>query len=89
MAEEQSHHRQSLEKAVVEAGNRRAGVSIWLAFILALAVLGVGLTLILTGHGASGITIIVGEAIALSALFIYGKVDQRKEREAQLQQWGG
>lgn len=88
MAEEQSTHRQELEKMVIEAGNKRATLSVWFAFVLALAVLATGVILILNGHGTKGVTVIVGEAVTLAALFIYGKIDQRRERQQQLQQWG-
>lgn len=87
MAEGQSEHRKAIEKSVVDSANRRANRGLVFAFILALVVLVGGFALILNDYGAAGVGLIVGEAVALSSLFIYGKVDQRKERQQQLAQF--
>jgi uncharacterized membrane protein len=82
MAERQSAHRESLEAKVV-AGNiaNQARGSIF-AFIICLVALIGGFTLIATGKSASGLAAIISSLGALAGVFIYGKYQQRKERQA-------
>jgi uncharacterized membrane protein len=79
MAERQSAHRESLEAKVV-AGNiasqKRGSI---FAFIICLVAIIGGFALIATGKSASGLATIIA---SLTALFVYGKYQQRKERQA-------
>ena len=79
MAENQSRHRQGLEKTVVEgrAANERRGQTY--GFILA-PLIGLGsIGIIAIGRSTEGLSIILGELAALVGVFIYGR--KRQERE--------
>ena len=81
MAERQSAHRESLE-AMVVAGNvasQKQG-SIF-AFILCLVALIGGFGLLATGRSeAGGIASIISSLSVLAGVFVYGRLQQRKER---------
>lgn len=81
MAERQSAHREALE-AMVVAGNVASQTrgSIF-AFILCFITLAGGFTLIATGKDLFGLASIISSLAALAAVFVYGKRQQRKERE--------
>lgn len=51
-----------------------------LGFLLAVLVIGVGAAGVFTGHALAGFAIIVAQAAILAGVFVYGRVDQRKER---------
>jgi uncharacterized membrane protein len=82
MAERQSAHRESLEAKVV-AGNiasqKRGSI---FAFIICLVAIIGGFALIATGKSASGLATIIASLTALTSVFVYGKYQQRKERQA-------
>ena len=82
MAEKQQAHRQELEATVVKGGAKRANLGLWLGFIISVVVIGVGATLVMTGHEVAGITLIGVDLVALAGVFVYGRRDQRKERVA-------
>jgi uncharacterized membrane protein len=82
MAERQQAHRFSLEKTTVEGGSRRSWWGLWLGFLISLVVIGVGTGIILTGHTWEGTTIMGVDVVALAGVFVYGRREQRKEREA-------
>lgn len=80
MAERQAAHRQELERDAVMGGSRRSWLGLWLGFAIAVIVLALGGLLVLTDHDAAG-TILMGvDLVALSGVFVYGRLDQRKER---------
>jgi uncharacterized membrane protein len=82
MAERQSAHRESLEAKVVEgniASQERGSI---FAFIICLVALIGGFMLIATGKSASGLATIITSLAALASVFVYGKYQQRKERQA-------
>jgi uncharacterized membrane protein len=81
MAERQSAHRESLEATVV-AGNvasqKRGSI---FAFIICMVALAGGFALIFTGRNVSGLVSIISSLAALAGVFVYGKHQQKKERE--------
>ena len=48
--------------------------------MIALVVIGVGAGAIFTGHALVGFGVIIAEAAMLAGVFVYGRIDQRKER---------
>lgn len=83
MAENQAEHRQGLERHVVHrnASNERLGQVF--AFILGLVAIVGGIYLIATGNDVQGLTSIIAALGSLAGVFIYGRYQQRKEREQQ------
>jgi uncharacterized membrane protein len=81
MAERQSAHREALEAQVV-AGNlasqKRGSI---FAFIICMVALLGGFALIATGRNAGGLAAIISSLAVLAGVFVYGKYEQRKERE--------
>jgi uncharacterized membrane protein len=82
MAERQSAHRQQLEKAVVESNCNARGQ--WFAFILALVVIGGGVYLLAEGKSLEGFSAIILAVGSIVGALIYGRTEQRKERENKL-----
>jgi len=82
MAERQQEHRMHLEKIAVEGGNQRSWWGLWLGFFISLVVLGLSAGAIYTGHAWEGATGMSVDVVALAAVFVYGRADQRKERVA-------
>lgn len=81
MAESQMRHRQSLESAVVGENVRAQARGQLFAFILGLLAIGGGIGLIAFGKDAQGLVSIIGALTAYAGIFIYGKREQRRERE--------
>lgn len=82
MAERQQAHRQDLESTVVK-GNVRAELrGQILAFILGLVAIGGGIALIAYDKDTLGITSIVTAFTALAGVFVYGRYQQARERDA-------
>jgi threonine/homoserine/homoserine lactone efflux protein len=81
MAENQSSHRQSLEKTVVTGGNFRANLGVIFAFIFAMTIALIGGALIYYDKTVQGM-IFAGVGLAgIVYIFIYGTRSQRAERE--------
>lgn len=81
MAERQSIHRESLEAQVVAenvASQKRGSI---FAFIICLTALIGGFALIAFGKDATGLAAIISSLAALAGVFVYGKYQQRKERQ--------
>jgi uncharacterized membrane protein len=86
MAERQATHRQSLERTVVEGNaiaQRRGQV---LGFILALAALVIGGTLVWYDKRVEGLATIIVDIVGLVSLFIYGRMSQERERRDKVQE---
>jgi uncharacterized membrane protein len=81
MAESQQAHRHHLENVSVEGGSKRAWWGLWLGFAISLVVLGLGTAIILTGHTWEGATVMSVDVVALAGVFVYGRREQRRERE--------
>jgi len=81
MAESQMRHRQALESAVVN-GNveaQRRGQA--MGFILGLVAILGGIGLIAFDKDAQGLSAIITAFVALAGVFVYGRFEQRRERE--------
>ena len=81
MAEDQAHHRQSIETAAVSGGTRRSWWGLWTGFSISVIALGLSALLVLKGHNWEGVFIGGIDIVALAGVFVYGRSDQRKERE--------
>jgi uncharacterized membrane protein len=84
MAEKQSAHRQALEKAVVESNCKAQSRGQWFAFILALVVICGGVYLLAEGRSLEGFSAIILAVGSIIGALIYGRTEQRKERESKL-----
>jgi uncharacterized membrane protein len=80
MAERQQEHRQNLEKVTVDEAAARSRWGLRLGFVIALVVIGVGAGAIFTGHALAGFAVIIAQTAMLAGVFVYGRIDQRKER---------
>ena len=84
LAENQQSHRITQEDRQVRGLNRRADVGLYMAFILALVMIGGGFWLIHDGHDWAGSGVIGVDLVALVSVFVYGRHDQaRFERDQQ------
>lgn len=79
MAEQQSKHRQHLEKTVIESNAFVQKVGPFLGFIVAMSVVGGGFYLVSKGRDGYGIAAILLALASLVGVFIYGKQKQKKE----------
>jgi hypothetical protein len=82
MGRDQAQHRQRLESIVVQGNDRRATHGLYLGFVLALSVLGLGFTLVFQGRDVAGFATLGATAATLAGVFVYGRYQQRKERES-------
>jgi uncharacterized membrane protein len=80
MAERQQDHRHSLERVAVDEAASRSRWGLRLGFVIAVLVVGVGAAAIFTGHALAGFAVIVAQAAILAGVFVYGRIEQRKER---------
>ena len=79
MAESQHEHRQNLEKTVVESNAFSQKVGLILGFVVAMTAIAGGIWLALEGKSVSGVTAIIAALAALVGVFVYGKIEQRRE----------
>lgn len=79
MAESQHHHRQQLEKKVVESNTFSQMAGMVLGFVIAMTAIGGGIWLTSKGKSGAGLTSIIAALAALVGVFIYGKMQQGKE----------
>jgi uncharacterized membrane protein len=87
--ERQSEHRQALEKAVTSANIRAQDRGPWLGFIVALVFFAGSIFLITNGYGVAGTILGTTDLVGLVGVFVYGKRDQRKEREQKMRMMHG
>ena len=80
LAENQSRHRQEIEKTVIEGDTKRADRGQILGFILALTLIFSGVFLIRDDHDWAGTTIIGTGAASLVGTFVYGSKQRSNER---------
>lgn len=85
MADRQAAHRQYLEAIVIKGKDRRATHGLYIGGFLATVVLALAFILILTGRSIAGFGTLIGAAAVLSGVFVYGRSQQRKERETKAQ----
>ena len=81
MAESQMRHRQSLESAVVNGNVGAQARGQVFAFALGLLAIGGGIGLVAFGKNTQGLVSIIAALTAYAGVFIYGKREQRLERE--------
>jgi len=79
MAEQQSSHRQELEKTVIGANARTQTWGLVSAFIIAMTAIGGGIWLSARGMSGAGLTSIITALAALVGVFVFGKSQQKKE----------
>jgi uncharacterized membrane protein len=79
MVENQSQHRQALEKQVIDANCRAQRTGSVYGFLICMAALASGTFLIYVGKSAQGLVPIIGALGGLVAVFITGKNKQQKE----------
>jgi uncharacterized membrane protein len=80
MAERQAAHRQRLESVAVEGGTKRSWYGLWLGFSIAVLFLIGCLVIIALGYGVEGTILGSIDIVGLSGVFVYARVDQRRER---------
>jgi len=89
MAESQLHHRQSLERQVIEAEIRQAARGQWIAGAIALAGLLAATLVGVFGSPVVGGAIAAMDVVGLAAVFIYGSHQKRAEREERVKALAG
>ena len=82
MAHDQARHRQHLEKVVVEGNDKRATHGLYLGWFIAVVVLAFGFVLVLQGRNLAGFITLIAEAATLAGVFVFGRLQQKKERIA-------
>jgi uncharacterized membrane protein len=80
MAERQSAHRERLEARVVDGNVANQTRGSYFAFVIAMVALMGGFFLIHEGKSAEGLSTIITSVSGLVGVFVYAKVDQRRER---------
>ena len=86
MVESQLQHRQGLESAVVNGNLSAQSRSQIFAFLLGVLAIGGGIGLIAFDKPTSGLTAIIAAFVALAGTFIYGRYEQKQERERKRQE---
>jgi len=79
MAEQQSAHRQYLEKKVVESNTDIQRWGLACAFVIAMTAIIGGIWLSFHGMSGTGLTSIITALAALVGVFVYGKHQQKEE----------
>ncbi|MCA8976783.1 MAG: DUF2335 domain-containing protein [Planctomycetes bacterium] len=80
MAEEQSAHRRGIETSVVNGNLEAQRRGQWLAFVLALAVMGFAGVLVYAGMTAPGVGLVITEIAGFVGVFLWGRKKQAEER---------
>ena len=86
LAESQVKHRQALEGAVVHGNIKAETRGQVYAFVLGLIAIVGGIALITLGKDAMGLAAIVTAFTSLATVFLYGRWQQRQERERKRQE---
>ncbi|MGH9691365.1 MAG: DUF2335 domain-containing protein [Candidatus Acidiferrales bacterium] len=79
MAENQSKHRQGLEKTVIDANCRAQRNGSILGFIICMTAILGGMFLVYSGKSAEGLASIIAPLVGLAGVFVVGKMRQKKE----------
>lgn len=82
MAEQQSSHRQQLERTVVESNAFVQKLGPFFGFVVAMTAVVGGIILIEKGRDGYGLAAIITALASLAGVFIYGKTKQKSELEA-------
>ena len=81
MAESQMRHRQTLESAVVNGNITAQSRGQTMGFILGLVAILGGIGLIAFNKNAEGLAAIITAFASLAGVFVYGRIEQRIERQ--------
>ena len=81
MAEAQIQHRQSLESAVINGNVTAQHRGQVMGFALGLVAILGGIGLIAFNKDPQGLATIITAFVALASVFVYGRLEQRRERE--------
>jgi uncharacterized membrane protein len=81
MAERQAIHREALETQVVTGNVASQARGTHYAFAICMVCILGGFGLIITGKSVDGLVAIISSLAALAGVFVYGKYQQRKERQ--------
>ena len=79
MAEDQAHHRRTMETRNQVQGGRREQVGMVLGFVVAMTAIVGGIYLIANDKSAEGLTSIVTALAGLVGVFIYARKEKAKE----------
>jgi uncharacterized membrane protein len=77
--EQQSAHRQTLEKARLESDTKNETRGQWFAFVITMTGLACGTFLAYTGNNTAGLSLMLGDLALLAGVFVYSKRLQVKE----------
>ncbi len=80
MAENQSEHRQGLERTVIGSDARNSTMGVIFGFIIGLVGLGAGAYLVKINHPVIGTVFGGGTICSLVGTFVYGTKSRRRER---------
>jgi uncharacterized membrane protein len=81
LAEEQSKHRQELEKKVITSQIKQSSTGQWMAFIIAIFSLSITAYLSLNGQTTVASILASTTIIGLASVFVLGKKSQKKDLE--------
>lgn len=81
MAENQSGHRQQIEKAFIYSRNKQSMAGTYIAGGIAITAIICGTMLLLNDKNIQGIVVIVTTAITFFGTSIYGKYENKKQME--------
>ena len=84
--EQQSQHRQLLERVSITGDSRRAWCGLIGGGIVVLAILAGAVTVILNGHDGAGAAIAGLDIVGVATAFIYGSSSRRRERQQKQKQ---
>jgi uncharacterized membrane protein len=79
MAETQHDHRLGIEQQVVDANVDSQKLGTILGFIVAMTAIIGGIFLAYVGRETSGLASIVTALVGLAGVFVYGKIEQKKD----------
>jgi len=85
MAEQQSQHRQSLERRVIGTGSRDSLIGLIFGLIIGLAGIAGSTICILSRQQTGGLILGGGTLASLVGVFVYGSRQRRLERESKAQ----
>jgi uncharacterized membrane protein len=79
MAETQHDHRLTIEKDVIDSNIAAQKLGTILGFIIAMTAIIGGIFLAYVGKETSGLASIITALVALAGVFVYGKIEQKKD----------
>jgi len=86
ITEEQTHHRQAMESAVVHSDIKRADLGLKFGTVVITLIIIVGAITIFTGHPGYGITLIGGSVSIVLGTYIHGTATRKQELRRKAEQ---